>query len=288
MAHFGNLSDTDDSAVDELISQVQELSVLEQVSKINCSGFDNSLLPTDLETRFRKLKSFPVSNPRNQTNDIALSKCEMGNISDRERLNFSAEKHYADGKVGSLKVTHDTEGNKLGTEKESESGYASSSLNSSISSEDEEIFRPNPSGKGVSKKKSEDESACKQKPEKKISSKSRPRHGSSGSSRLSSSPSLMDSPSPPRKSGCFWCSPKKKRSKEHWSPSWVDIGDDNFLSDLNIMSVKQQKKIMKKSMRLETKISRDAEKIARLAKQASERIGFHGIEDDLSGDDSGK
>ncbi|KAG7592725.1 hypothetical protein ISN45_Aa01g015830, partial [Arabidopsis thaliana x Arabidopsis arenosa] len=36
--------------------------VLEQVAKINCSGFiDDSALPSNLETRFRRLKSLPVS-----------------------------------------------------------------------------------------------------------------------------------------------------------------------------------------------------------------------------------
>ncbi|KAH0854831.1 LOW QUALITY PROTEIN: hypothetical protein HID58_037126, partial [Brassica napus] len=65
MADFGYLSDTDDSAVEELISQAKELSALEQIAAINCSSFttDSSTLPDDLESRFRRLKSLPPARP---------------------------------------------------------------------------------------------------------------------------------------------------------------------------------------------------------------------------------
>ena len=55
MFEFSNLSDVDDSAaIDDIISQAQDPCVLEQVSAIKCSGFTDSALPTDLESRFRK------------------------------------------------------------------------------------------------------------------------------------------------------------------------------------------------------------------------------------------
>ncbi|CAE5958337.1 unnamed protein product [Arabidopsis arenosa] len=55
-------SGKDDSAVEDLLSQAKDHYVLEQVAKINCSGFiDDSALPSNLETRFRRLKSLPVS-----------------------------------------------------------------------------------------------------------------------------------------------------------------------------------------------------------------------------------
>ncbi|EOA37466.1 hypothetical protein CARUB_v10011577mg [Capsella rubella] len=55
-----------ESAVDDLLSQAKDLYVLEQVAKINCAGFtdDDSVLPTNLETRLRRLKSLPVSRPK--------------------------------------------------------------------------------------------------------------------------------------------------------------------------------------------------------------------------------
>ncbi|EFH69532.1 hypothetical protein ARALYDRAFT_313201 [Arabidopsis lyrata subsp. lyrata] len=54
----------DDLAVANLLSQAKDHYVLEQVAKINCSGFtDDSALPSNHETRFRRLKSLPVSRP---------------------------------------------------------------------------------------------------------------------------------------------------------------------------------------------------------------------------------
>ncbi|KAM1019873.1 hypothetical protein ACFX13_041937 [Malus domestica] len=50
--------DTDESAVDDFISQAQDFCVLEQVFAISYSDFIDSLLPTELESHFRKLKSF--------------------------------------------------------------------------------------------------------------------------------------------------------------------------------------------------------------------------------------
>ncbi|KAH7515102.1 hypothetical protein FEM48_Zijuj11G0160500 [Ziziphus jujuba var. spinosa] len=64
MADFSFLYDTDELAVNKLFSQVQDFCVVEQVPAINCSSFVDSLLPTDLESRFRKLKSFPQTNSK--------------------------------------------------------------------------------------------------------------------------------------------------------------------------------------------------------------------------------
>jgi hypothetical protein len=65
MADFWYLSDTNKSAVEELISQAQDLCVLEQVSAINCSSFtDSSVLPANLHSSFHKLKSFQLIKPK--------------------------------------------------------------------------------------------------------------------------------------------------------------------------------------------------------------------------------
>ncbi|CAL1356488.1 unnamed protein product [Linum trigynum] len=61
---LGNISDTDDSAVEEITYETQDLCALEQISKITCSGFNNSPLLSNLKTRFRKLKSFPDYSTR--------------------------------------------------------------------------------------------------------------------------------------------------------------------------------------------------------------------------------
>ena len=50
--------------IQDILSQAMDHSVLGQVAAINCSAFDSdSVLPTHLETRFHKLKSFPSTKP---------------------------------------------------------------------------------------------------------------------------------------------------------------------------------------------------------------------------------
>jgi hypothetical protein len=65
MADSSYLSDTNKSAVAELISQAQDLCDLEQVSAINCSSFtDSSVLPANLHSSFHKLNSFQLIKPK--------------------------------------------------------------------------------------------------------------------------------------------------------------------------------------------------------------------------------
>uniref|UniRef100_A0A0V0H1L4 Putative ovule protein n=1 Tax=Solanum chacoense TaxID=4108 RepID=A0A0V0H1L4_SOLCH len=55
MADFSFLSDSDnEKAVEDLLSQAMDQSVLEQVPPTNC--FTDSVFPNQLETHFRKLK----------------------------------------------------------------------------------------------------------------------------------------------------------------------------------------------------------------------------------------
>lgn len=75
MADFGYLSGKDDSAaVDDLLSQAKDLYVLEQVAGTNCCSFTDSSLPTNLETRFRRLKSLPVSSSSSKKLVLSHSK----------------------------------------------------------------------------------------------------------------------------------------------------------------------------------------------------------------------
>ncbi|CAJ1930888.1 unnamed protein product [Sphenostylis stenocarpa] len=92
--------------------------------------------------------------------------------------------------------------------------------------------------------------------------------------RSSSSPS----PSPPRRRGCLWCSPKKKEQKKKSKENW----GDEFLAELGSFSMKEQQKILKKAMKEEQKVSREAEKIVQWAKQASAKMKASDIDDELS------
>ncbi|KAG2685068.1 hypothetical protein I3843_10G104600 [Carya illinoinensis] len=312
MADFSYLSDTDESAVEELISQAQDLCVLEQVSAINCASFsDSSLLPTDLESRFRKLKSFPLTDPRpKHSTPHPYTKNDFNN-------NNHDNSAKADGLSGSGKqedaavVSHSKRGRdeKLCPRPRSPSGYDSLSRASSDFSKENEAFSPskeNPNGKrgsGTNVKRgsisspsnSSDSSlenlissTTKQGPDEKRRAKLKPQPGLF-SSPVGSSNSLRDSPSPPKKIGCFWCSPKKashNNSKEN-HPTGIDLDwgkNDEYLSALSSFSTKQQQKMLKKAMKEEEKISREAEKIVKWAKQASARLSVSGIEDELSDD----
>lgn len=307
MADFSFLSDTDDSAVEELISEAKDLCVLEQVSAINCSSFTDSVLPSDLDSRFRKLKSFPLATkpkskpkfssppPYENTHFNNNNSSKRDTEEDDDAAIFSPAKQNPDEKTGSspksrsgylhpsdfsmenrsfspLKENPD---GKSGLEAKLKHGSVSSPSNSSNSSLENAAF-------SASKRNPDEKKRAK------LKSKSR-----SFSSPMGSSNSFMDSPSPPKKAGCFWCSPKKTSQKKSKENEAIDIGldwgnNDEFLSDLATFSTKAQQKRLKKAMKEEEKISREAEKIVKWAKHASARMSVSGIEDELSDDCSTK
>ncbi|KAK9268422.1 hypothetical protein L1049_000172 [Liquidambar formosana] len=301
MADFSFLSDTDESAVEEIISQAQELSVLEQVSAVNCSGFTDSVLPTEIETRFRKLKSFPLTKPKPKTTaspsylgtaahlktESVKGKAESDSslLSDDESAIFSPSKQNPDEKKGlkhksgsvsfpSRSSTEDAiflsskhkPGEEKGLRPKSKYGSLSSPSNSSNSSIENAVLP-----------------ASKQNPDGKKGFKPKSGHGSSHSPSGSWDLSVQSrSPSPPQKTGCFWCSPKRasmRKGKENRvvrvSLDWGKT--DEFLSDLD-KAVREE----------ERRISREAEKIVKWTKQASARMDVTGIEDELSDNDTHK
>ncbi|PKU63075.1 uncharacterized protein LOC110099612 [Dendrobium catenatum] len=64
--YFSHLPSPDDSDIDAIISEATDLCVLEQIAALNTAHLSDSLLPTDLESRFRKLKTFPGADHRPQ------------------------------------------------------------------------------------------------------------------------------------------------------------------------------------------------------------------------------
>ncbi|XP_022772182.1 uncharacterized protein LOC111314833 [Durio zibethinus] len=219
MADFDFLSDTDESAVEEVISQAQDLCVLEQLSAINCSAVTHSVLPSDLDCRFRRLKSLPVpvSYTTHQNSD-------KGYLSDANaRHSPNRNDHFMPKHLPSLPAS------------------VSDSFTQNAFTSNSPSF---------------------------------------------ASPLPQDS-SPPQKAGCFGCSPKrlfKKQDKAYRVPGTA-LDSDEFLSDLATFSVKQGQKMLRKALKEQDKISREAEKIVSWSKQASARMNFHGMEDDLSDSD---
>ncbi|KAE9596866.1 hypothetical protein Lal_00007920 [Lupinus albus] len=241
---FTDLSDTDESLIDQIISEAKDASVLEQISAINCSSFSDSVLPTHLESRFHQLKSFPLTKPHSFSTTHFTTPLN-GN-------------HKSPDFSPSIEDPNENTQNGLEAKAKSKLGSDESSNFS--------LFKSNP-----------DEEECK---------KQKPESGSL-SSPLSISNSSMSSPSPPRKFGCFWCSPKKdssssKKKKKKSKENWWDKSDDEFLSELGSFSSKEQKKILKKAMKEEQKVSLEAEKIVQWAKHASARMNVLDIDDELS------
>ncbi|PIN14161.1 hypothetical protein CDL12_13218 [Handroanthus impetiginosus] len=99
--------------------------------------------------------------------------------------------------------------------------------------------------------------------------------------------------SPPAKSGCFLCSPKKVSRKKSKESRGLDLGldwgkDDELLPDLSSFSMNNQRKMIKKAVEEEERICREADKIVKWAKHASARMDISGIEDELSDDENAK
>ncbi|XP_059663052.1 uncharacterized protein LOC132308824 [Cornus florida] len=285
MADFSFLSDSDESAVEELLSQALDHSVLEQVAAINCSGFtSDSVLPSNLETRFQKLKSFPVTKtPKSPS--LSTAKNSASSSFNSQHLSVKSLKPQShneltksDGPKTELDSLSDDESMFISPSKEnpverkglkpkSQAGSVPSPSKSSNSSPEKAIFPPS---KGNT--------------DRKMGLKSKTRSGSSLSPSNSWN-SSMELQSPPRNTGCFWCSPKKvsrKKNKENFGLDWGK--NDEFLSELSTFSAKGQQKMLKKAMKEEEKINREAEKIVKWAKQASARMEVSGLEDELMSD----
>ncbi|KAG6399464.1 hypothetical protein SASPL_140945 [Salvia splendens] len=209
MADFFTDSD-DHKAVEELLSQVMDATVLEQVAAVNCAGFNDDGLPSRLQTRFQKLKSFP-SSAANPTKSFNLSHANDTPNQAKPPLVSSEEEKGAEKNVENQPTKRSTE-----------------------------------------------------------------------------VPDENRSASPAAKGGCFLCSPKKASRKKNKENRGFDCGkSDELLSDLSNFSVRSQRRLMKKAME-EERISWEAEKIVKWAKQTSARMEFSGVEDELSDDDNAK
>ncbi|ESQ33678.1 hypothetical protein EUTSA_v10008233mg [Eutrema salsugineum] len=316
MADFGYLSDTDDSAVEELVSQAKELSALEQVAAINCSGFaDSSTLPDDLETRFRRLKSLPASRPdpvsssssKNRKKHLAQSKSVA--CYPKEDGNFSGNRRNPGKNCGSVSLSDEDSsvfsgkkrdlGVKSGIEKSSRAGlvsdgsgeFSDSGIIGSSSSREYKIFSPVKRTQKLPKEKRRNGPSSSSssidlatpplsdsEPEKKSRSKSKSKPSSS---------SWFDKLSPSKIMGFIWRSPNKSSAKKknikssksfsaaaYSSGRERDMDFDEFLSDLNAFSVEDQRKMLKKALKEQQKMRKEAAEIIKMTRKASAKFDF--------------
>lgn len=272
MADEFSFTDSDDErAVEDVLSQAMDHSVLEQIAAINCSSFSSDNLPSHLESRFRKLKSLPTTTtsaaagsrfPPSKSKSLGPRSGDDSNV-EKPKSEFCSSDEFKQipdaKKCPELSPSTDSPDEHSDENRDEKKGTKSNT-------------NTNPNLKVCKKERS------------KSKSKSR-----SDSWSLSSPESESETGSPPRRSiGCLWCSPKKEKSvprkqgKENRlfssSSSWGN--DAEFLKTF---SVHEQKKIMKKAMKEEEKINREAEKIVKWAKQASARMmDVSGLDDELS------
>ncbi|WOG83075.1 hypothetical protein DCAR_0102249 [Daucus carota subsp. sativus] len=260
MADFSFLSDSDDDKkVDDLLSQVMDHSVLEQVSAINCSGFTDSVLPSQLETRFSRLKSFPAAKPMSQISPVRPFSARLEPD--------SKKKKSAQGDRSSV--------NEMGLDETREKDLKSKSQHGVLDFDEEVSDFSIESDGWVEKKDGE------------LSERLKVRTRSFRSP-LDSRSSSGGSPSPPKGIGCFWCSPKRvlSRKSKEWRADHDRGKNEEFLMDMSDFSTKGQEKLLKKLMKEEEKINREAAKIVKLVKQASARMEIS--EDELSDDERTK
>ncbi|XP_010478896.1 PREDICTED: vitellogenin-2 [Camelina sativa] len=300
-ADFGYFSDTDDSAVEELVSQAKELSALEQIAAINCSGFTDSTLPDDLESRFRRLKSLPApprtepvssSSSKNTKKHLTPSKSVASHP--KEDVNFSGNRRNQGKNPGFVSLS-DEDSSKI-TRKKRDLDLKSSSRAELVSNgsgdfsdsgniSETKLFSPAKQTKKekrrvVSSSSSSDDLATPpstdSEPEKKSKSKSK-------------SSSWFDKLSPSKIIGSIWrSSPKKSPTNNkilkscksfntaaaYSSGRERNLDFDEFLSDLNAFPVEDQRKMLKKALKEQQKMRKEAAAIIKMAKQASAKFDF--------------
>ncbi|XP_010460974.1 PREDICTED: vitellogenin-2-like [Camelina sativa] len=302
MADFGYFSDTDDSAVEELVSQARELSALEQIAAINCSGFTDSTLPDDLESRFRRLKSLPAP-PRTDPVSSSSSKKTKKHLSQsksvashhpKEDTNFSGNRRNQGKNPGSVSLSDEdsskTSRNKRDLDLKSSSraelvSNGSGDFSDSGNISESKLFSP---VKQTKKEKRRVVSSSSSSPSS-IDLATPPSTDSEPEKKSKSkSSSWFDKLSPSKIIGSIWrSSPKKSptnnknlKSCKSFNTAAYSSGRernldfDEFLSDLNAFPVEDQRKMLKKALKEQQKMRKEAAAIIKMAKQASAKFDF--------------
>ncbi|CAN8313825.1 unnamed protein product [Cochlearia groenlandica] len=261
MADFGYFSDTDDSAVEDLISQANDLSALEQIAAINCSAFttDSSSLPVDIESRFRRLKSLPNPSPDPMINNNNNKK-KKKHLSQSKTVTAYPKEDRDPG------LKSDDESVDLSDSRESNNNNFSSSAKQS----EKKLLRI--------KSSSSFSSIDLATPPRSSDSEARSKKSKHKSSLRSLLFNKLSSPS--KIIGLIWRS-QKKLSKTETTKSVKsfscegDVDFDEFLSDLNAYSLEDQKKMLKKAMEEQQKMRKEAASIIKLKNKASAKFDFY-------------
>lgn len=272
----------DERAVKDVLSQAMDHSMLEQLAAINCSSFSTSdNLPSNLEARFRKLKSLPTTTtttagdssrfPPSKSKSLEADFKQIPDLKEKSNRNSNSELEQKSKTVTRTSKSRSDSWSLSSPESESGAGRHRSP--------DEDSEDDNKGSYLKSKSKPKPKSDFSKR--KDLKSKSKLFSHRSDSWTLSSPESESGSVSPPRRSiGCLWCSPKRKQGKENRLSSSSSLGKeykydydfDNDVEFLKTFSIKEQEKMMKQAKKEEEKINKEAQKIVKWAKQASARM----------------
>ncbi|KAJ3690889.1 hypothetical protein LUZ61_020053 [Rhynchospora tenuis] len=263
----------DKSAVDAIIAEAMDACALDQIAKLNTAHLSSSdsSLPSDLESRFRKLKSFPTRSATAAASPAVTA---------TRSLNFGKENNAPLAPAPSVPI-----------------------VGSGFTGGDGETESTSPVV------------TCGEKT-KRVETQSEVKVGSgvqSGDGVEFKKPSLADSgfgsgfspskrrgpqpdPSPLDRLGCcFFLSPKKAtsttKSKQKdgngGSVYGMDLGavelDELSNNKTFLADIKEQQKKLKKAMKEQEKVSREAAKLVRYARHASARMRAN--TDELFSDD---
>lgn len=288
-------SEEEDSSIAEIISQAKDSILLQQISAINCSSFTHSDLPPNLESRFNKLKSFPANHTppppylsKNPTFSTPGSSNHPKNPNSDSGSVSSPSKHATFSNPSSTKTPKNLN---FSPPKDNSSTKNPLSDSGSLSSPSNSSHRKkglNPKPKNGSFSPSDSSHTSEESPISSLQMKREERKCSKEKKSMSLSPES----SPPRKWGCFWCSPKKEQNKKKSRDKendgvvgWEECTSDELLSGIGSLSSKKRLNMIEKALKEEEKrINREAEKIVEWAKHVSGRMNVHDIEDELSDD----
>lgn len=280
----------EDSTISEIISQAKDSILLQQISAINCSSFTHSHLPPNLESRFNKLKSFPANHtppPPYPSKNLTFSTPSSSNPPKNPNSDSGSVSSPSKHAPSSAKTQKNLN---FSPPKDNNSTKNPLSDSGSVSSPSNSLHREkglNPKPKNGSFSPSDSSHTSEESP---ISSVQMKREENKCSKVKSMS--LSPESSPPRKWGCFWCSPKKEQNKKKnrdkenaGVAGWEECTSDELLSGIGSLSSKKRLNMIEKALKEEEKrINREAEKIVEWAKHVSGRMNVSDIEDGLSDD----
>ncbi|KAJ3672573.1 hypothetical protein LUZ60_007294 [Juncus effusus] len=249
------------SAVDDIIAQAMDSIALDHITKLNTAHLSSPSLPSDLESRFRKLKSFPSSSSSSSSAPIPPTPPTI-----------TASRSLPTGKENTAPVPEPEPAPPVEVVDQEKTAFQMETPSVQTKSP----HKPKPSLPNLHS------------------------NGSRGIS-LSPSKKRDPSSPTYQQGCCFPFSPKKTLITSIISPKSkakdrnakerndeLDLDNVNEWGDMNkkmVGEIKEQQRKLKKALKEQEKVSKEAAKMVRLVKHSSARMTHDINHDDLFSDD---